>query len=152
MGRHSSPDDGDSEDDLVDALLAAQSTAVGRHAEGTQPAPGPPAGVPPMGPEPSTPEPVFEPGSGLPSAPAATPATPRTHSTAADLALVRHHGDVRARCLAGLLAPFVVYAAVLLAVGESSTAWALWIFAPLVLAGILVGSFLDAGHKRYPAG
>jgi hypothetical protein len=164
VGRHSSPDD---DDDLVDALVAVQAgtAAIGRHAEpnldsadtleppaeppAKPPAVGPPAEPPAVGPPVLGPH--FESGTGAPTA-APQPAAARTHSSAADLTLVRHHGDVRARCLAGLLAPFVVYAAVLLAAGASAAAWALWIFAPLVLAGILVGAFLDAGHKRYPAG
>lgn len=164
MGRHSSPDDDDDDEgDLVDVLLADPTVAtteveVGRHGE--PPAPEPPVLEPAasepaaFGPpvlEPPALEPHFQVGTGVPTA-APEPAPARPHSTAADLALVRHHGDVRARCLAGVIVPFLGYAAVLLAVGGSGAAWAIWVFVPLILAGILVGAFLDAGHKRYPTG
>jgi hypothetical protein len=159
VGRHSSPDDDDDDEgDLVDALLADPAAAdteseVGRHGEpaALEPPAFEPAALEPAALEPPVPEPHFEAGTGVPAA-ASEPAAPRLHSTAADLALVRHHGDVRARCIAGVIVPFIGYAAVLLAVGGSGTAWAIWVFAPLILAGILVGAFLDAGHKRYPTG
>ncbi|HEU5267087.1 MAG TPA: hypothetical protein VFU35_10315 [Jatrophihabitans sp.] len=71
------------------------------------------------------------------------------HSTRADLALIKAHGDVRARCLAALVVPFVVYVVVLAVVGAAGRTYLLWIFIPLVVAGVLFGAFLDAGHKRY---
>ncbi|MCW2597892.1 MAG: hypothetical protein JWP39_3780 [Jatrophihabitans sp.] len=72
------------------------------------------------------------------------------HSTSADAALIRHHSDVRARCAAGVVVPFVLYVVVLVAVGSFRiSTFLLWIWIPLVTAGVLVGQFLDAGHRRY---
>jgi hypothetical protein len=36
-------------------------------------------------------------------------------------------------------------------VGATGRTYLLWIFIPLVVAGVLFGAFLDAGHKRYPS-
>jgi hypothetical protein len=75
------------------------------------------------------------------------------HATSADAALVRHHSDVRARCAAGVVVPFVLYAVVLVAIGSFRfSTFLLWIWIPLVTAGLLVGQFLDAGHRRYDVG
>jgi hypothetical protein len=92
---------------------------------------------------------------GAPPVPEPAPAPPGTdrtrHSTRADFALLRAHGDVRARCLAAVVVPFVVYVVVLAVVGATGRTYLLWIFIPLVVAGVLFGAFLDAGHKRYPS-
>lgn len=88
---------------------------------------------------------------------AATVAEPATaakpagaHATAADLTLLRRHGDVRARCIAGLIVPFVAYVVVLLAIGSfTGRTFLLWLAVPIVVAGVLVGLFLDLGHRRY---
>jgi hypothetical protein len=88
-------------------------------------------------------------GAAPEAAPEAAPKPARSHSTAADVALVRAHSDVRARCIAALVVPFVLYVAVLVAIGASGSRYLLWIFIPLISAGLLVGAFLDAGHRRY---
>jgi hypothetical protein len=157
MGRHSAPDD--DEDSTQTAVLtelpaddvALEDGAAGRHARGdeepvdvgldiTAGTVGDTAETPALFEEPAT-----------PPAPSTPPA--RTgHSTGADFALVRRHGDVRARCLAGLLAPFVLYAVAMIVGGASGRQVLLWLFIPLITAGVLVGIFLDAGHKRYPTG
>jgi hypothetical protein len=72
------------------------------------------------------------------------------HATRHDFALVMAHGDVRARVAAAVLVPFVVYVAVLAVIGELTVHNLIWIWAPAVAAGVLVGLVLDAGHRRYP--
>jgi hypothetical protein len=68
-------------------------------------------------------------------------------STAADLALLREHSDVRARVIAALVVPFVLYTAVLYLAGAMHS-YFIWIWIPLVTAGVLAGSILDAAHRR----
>jgi len=70
-------------------------------------------------------------------------------STAADLALIRRHGDVRNRVLGAALAPFVLYVVVLLVLSATAVQYLLWIWIPTVIAGVLIGFVLDAGHKRH---
>jgi hypothetical protein len=70
-------------------------------------------------------------------------------STSADLALLRHHGDVRARVIAAVVAPFVIYTAVMILIG-SVHVYLIWVWIPLVTAGVLAGSMLDAAHRKYP--
>ena len=142
MGRHSASDD--EPEDAASGILVEDEPSAGRHSQ-------------PAAPESeSSPEPPDQPAA--PTAEAATvdAAAPAQkarswHSTAADLALLKSHGDVRARCLAGVVVPFVIYVAVLLAIGATGRQYLLWIFIPLVVAGVLVGVFLDAGFKRYPS-
>jgi hypothetical protein len=89
---------------------------------------------------------------GAPSAEAAVEPKrkrPRERSTAADFALVRDHSDVRARVIAALLVPFAIYTAAMAAVGRLDRSYLLWIWIPLVTAGILIGLFLDLGHRKY---
>ncbi|WP_375491499.1 hypothetical protein [uncultured Jatrophihabitans sp.] len=76
-------------------------------------------------------------------------ANPR--STAADVALVRRHRDVLARCVAAAVVPFVVYVVVLLVVGAATRTYLLFVFIPLITAGLLVGALLDAAHRRHDA-
>ena len=82
----------------------------------------------------------------LPSA--GTPAEPDLSPTARDFALLRTHPDVRNRAIAALLVPFVAYAVVMVVTGRSGD-FLIWIWTPLILAGVLVGLMLDLGHKRY---
>jgi hypothetical protein len=72
------------------------------------------------------------------------------HSTSADLALLREHSEVRNRCIAAVIVPFVLYTAFLLAI-SSMDVFLIWIWVPTVSAGILAGGFLDAAHRRYDA-
>lgn len=150
MGRHSAPDDeaDDPRDAGVGAVLTAKTVTAGRHAQPDQDKE--PAGTRPSVEPNALPRPRL--GTQTESVVVAEPVGRRAHSTAADLALVRARSDVRARCLAALLVPFVLYAVVLQAVGATGTQWALWAFVPLIVAGVLVGTFLDSGHRRYPSG
>lgn len=87
-----------------------------------------------------------------PEPPAKTKKPKGAQSTRSDLALIRTHADVRARCAAGLLVPFVLYVAALVVIGPLSLVrFLLWIWIPLITAGVLVGLFLDVGHRRYDA-
>ena len=86
-----------------------------------------------------------------PTASTSPPKPPRgAQSTGADLALIRQHPELRNRVLGAALAPFVVYAAVLLLLSARGAQYLLWIWIPMVTAGVLIGLVLDAGHKRYP--
>lgn len=71
-----------------------------------------------------------------------------SQSTAADLALLRAHPELRARVIAAAIAPFVIYVVVLLLVGAATRIYLIWIWVPLVAAGVLAGSMLDAAHRR----
>jgi hypothetical protein len=77
--------------------------------------------------------------------PAAAPAPARESATQADLRLLREQPALRARCAAGLLVPFVIFALVVALIGVSD--FLVWVWIPAVAAGILVGSFIDAAHK-----
>jgi hypothetical protein len=79
------------------------------------------------------------------------PAARGAHSTAADLALLRRHGDVRNRVIGAVLVPFVLYGAVMLLLGVTGVQYLLWIWIPLVSAGVLAGLILDAAHRHRPA-
>jgi len=93
-------------------------------------------------PEPAEPTPA--------PAPTTQPKRPRAaQSTAADLALIRRHADVRNRVLGAAVAPFVLYAVVLLVLSATGVQYLLWIWIPTVIAGVLIGFVLDAGHKRH---
>lgn len=76
------------------------------------------------------------------SAPAA-----RRSGTRADLRLLREQTALRARCAAAIVVPFVIYALVLVVIGRTGV-FLLWIWIPMVTAGVLFGGFLDAAHRR----
>ena len=70
--------------------------------------------------------------------------------TVGDLGLIRRHGDVRARVIAAVIVPFLVFFAVYVLIGALTVRSLIWIWVPAVTAGVLVGLLLDAGHRRYP--
>lgn len=85
-----------------------------------------------------------------PAAPvaAADGVEPAAAKAQTDFELLKARADVRARVVAAIVVPFVLYAVVLTAIG--SFGWRvllIWIWIPLVTAGIIVGLFLDAGHR-----
>jgi hypothetical protein len=135
MGRHSAPDD-----DTETTAVAVQAPSErrprpGRHArpedvEDEQPTQA--AGVEA---EPASPAPV---GKG-------------NQSTAADLELLRRHSDVRARVIAAVVVPFVLYTAVLYAISAIDV-YFIWVWIPLVTAGVVAGSILDAAHRKRGSG
>ena len=120
MGRHSVPDD-----DAPDDVLASSGVASA-----------PSAGVPAAGPA----EPVAAGARG------GSPEPPALRGSHADLALLRTDSALRARCIAAAAAPFVLYTVGLFVVGRTGI-YLLWVWVPIVLAGIGVGAMLDIGHR-----
>jgi hypothetical protein len=157
VGRHSVPDDDEdggvllADDDA--AAVAVDAAALGRHArrDGAQVPGGEAAGAAPRPPA----APVTAPGtqSTAPVAEAVPPASPAgrvrkgDHSTAADLRLLRAHSDVRARVIAAVVAPFVIYTVAVYLAGALD-AYVIWVWLPLITAGVLAGSVLDAAHRK----
>lgn len=69
---------------------------------------------------------------------------------AADLRLLRENPSLRARCAAAVIVPFALYTVVMIVVGRIGL-YLLWVWIPTVLAGILVGAFLDRAHNSQTA-
>jgi hypothetical protein len=135
MGRHSAPDD--DEDVARPASATAAPVRPARHARADEPVDE--AAGDPAQPQLTQPEP----------APAAKQARRGGQSTAADLALLRERADVRNRCIAAVVVPFVLYTVVIYLIGAVGV-YLLWIWIPLVAAGVLAGSILDAAHRKPP--
>ncbi|MEO9139142.1 MAG: hypothetical protein ABI345_08755 [Jatrophihabitans sp.] len=74
--------------------------------------------------------------------------TAKAGSGASDLALLRANSALRARVMAAVLVPFLVYAGVLLVIDTRGLrTFLIWIWIPLVTAGVLAGLLLDAAHR-----
>lgn len=149
MGRHSAPDDA-TEPVAAAAAVEAPSrpSPRPRHAqpdgqEAAATAPPEPAVPAEPAVESAGPAAPVEPAG--PAAPAAPAKVPR--ATAADLALLRSRSDVRARVLAAIVVPFLLYTVVMFLIGRTDV-YLIWIWIPLVTAGVLAGSFLDAAHRK----
>jgi hypothetical protein len=71
--------------------------------------------------------------------------SPTKTSAVADLQLVLHNPRLLATCVAAAIAPFVCYFAVILGAHATSD-WAIFLGAPLVAAGVLVGAALDRAY------
>ncbi|HET8583110.1 MAG TPA: hypothetical protein VFL65_07640 [Jatrophihabitans sp.] len=171
MGRHSAPDDGHDVATIAAPPRRGTAAARARHARPDAEDVETTATIPPVTEAPHSPAAETEPLPAEP-APAATeplpvegaatepaPALPArrgwvgrgNQATAADLALLRTRSDVRARCIAAVVVPFVIYSAVMYLIG-SLHVYLIWIWIPLVTAGIFAGSILDAAHRKYPPG
>ena len=178
MGRHSAPDDAGDSDAAVPAAVAAPSrpSPRPRHASPDE-APAPAAPPRPLALVPPSVEPVAEappaepaveadpeeftleeaPTEEAPTEEAAEPSsvgaaearTREPRATSADLALLRHRGDIRARVIAAIVVPFILYTAVMLLIGRMDV-YLIWIWIPLVTAGVVGGSILDSAHRRPP--
>ena len=72
------------------------------------------------------------------------------HGTNADLHLLRTSPALRARCIAAIVVPFALYVVLLVVIGHLGS-FLLWVWVPTVLAGVLVGLFLDLAHRRSEA-
>jgi hypothetical protein len=169
MGRHSAG--GDDEDDLQSAgavIVAVESS--GRHSRAedvdsdgasepaptvllTKARPSPTADTAPMAPIKTTAGEANWSTAPIPAVAAPAPQPAAEHEpgpTARDFALFREHSDVRNRAIAAVLAPFVVYAVVMVATDRTGV-FLIWLWTPVILAGVLMGLILDLGHKRYGA-
>jgi hypothetical protein len=176
MGRHSASDDDDAAGAVATAAVPASATSIGRHAT-AEDAPAaaialeppvvplprlePPkaAPLPPLDPPKAGPLPLLEPPVTLPAvppeAPPQTPPAAAGHAptkrapsgTQADLNLLRQHPAVRAQCAAAVLVPFVIYTVVMVVISRTDV-YLVWIWLPIVSAGILLGAFLDRAHRR----
>ncbi len=80
----------------------------------------------------------------------AGPARAGASSTVADIQLVLHDRVLLLRCCAALALPFAVFFAIIVALGKVHD-WALLIFAPMVLAGVLLGWQLDRAYASQSA-
>jgi hypothetical protein len=67
--------------------------------------------------------------------------------TRADLRMLRQHPAVRAQAIAAVLASFLVYTLVIIAIGRTSS-YVYWLWIPIVASGVLVGLVLDLAHRR----
>lgn len=74
------------------------------------------------------------------------PASAHQSGTHADLQMLRENPALRARCIAAAVVPFLLYTVVLVVVGRADL-YLVWVWIPIVLAGILVGTMLDLGHR-----
>jgi hypothetical protein len=130
MGRHSAPDEED--EDVVVAPLAVETAPPrGRHARSE------------------------DGDSGIEAEHLAQPA-PATvgkgnQSTAADVALLRQHSEVRARVVAAGVVPIILYTVALYATGALGV-YFIWVWIPLVTSGVAAGRFLDSAHRKYGTG
>lgn len=173
MGRHSAPGDDEDGDVLITSAIVIDAPRSGRHARPDEESESSPPGtqlpfvavaartserlVPP---EPET-DLAAEPTVEVAREPAAevelvadasvqkvAPQVRRgSRSTVADLELLRAHSDVRARVIAAVVAPFVIYTLAMY-LGSALDLYFIWVWLPLVTAGVLAGSILDAAHRK----
>jgi hypothetical protein len=71
----------------------------------------------------------------------------RESPTRADLRLLRSHPGLRSRCAAGVVVPFLLFTIVIIVLGRPDV-YLIWVWIPIVAAGVLVGTFLDRAHKQ----
>jgi hypothetical protein len=75
------------------------------------------------------------------------PAVSAKTSAVADLQLVLHNPRLLFTCMAAVSLPFAIYFIVLMTLGRLAV-WPVFIGAPMVLAGILVGAVLDHAYHQ----
>jgi hypothetical protein len=114
----------------------------------------------PDGPAEPAPDPATDPAVAEPTPEPEAGKTPKTGKGRAakgggrtsDLALLRTNSAVRARVVAAVVVPFVFYVGVLLVLDNLDIRTALiWIWIPLVTAGVVGGLMLDIGHREAAA-
>jgi len=66
--------------------------------------------------------------------------------TRADVNLLKAVPGLRARALAGVLVPFLLYTVLMVLLGRTD-AFLIWLWIPAVLAGAVVGHLLDRAHE-----
>jgi type IV secretory pathway VirB10-like protein len=67
--------------------------------------------------------------------------------TRADLRMLREQPAVRAQVIGAVIASFLIYTLVMLALGRTDK-YLLWLWVPIVACGVLVGLVLDLAHRR----
>ena len=67
--------------------------------------------------------------------------------TRADLRMLREQPAVRAQVIGAVIASFLIYTLVMLALGHTDK-YLLWLWVPIVACGVLVGLVLDLAHRR----
>ncbi len=72
---------------------------------------------------------------------------PSVPPTRADFNLLRAIPGLRARVLAAIVVPFLIYTGFMVLIGRMDV-YLIWLFIPTVIAGTLVGHFLDKAHER----
>lgn len=169
VGRHSAPDENEDGDVLVTSAVVIDPPRLGRHARPDDEddiEPGGPPGTPlhfvavaeqatvrlvPPGPDA---DPAAEPTVEVAREPdvqvdrnLARQVGKGNQSTSADLELLRAHSDVRARVIAAVVAPFVIYTLAMY-LGGALNVYFIWVWLPLVTAGVLAGSILDSAHRK----
>jgi hypothetical protein len=73
----------------------------------------------------------------------------RVHATSAvaDLQLVLHSRRLLIACVLAVVVPFGIYFGIIVGVGKLVD-WALFLFAPMIVAGVTVGAVLDRAYAR----
>jgi hypothetical protein len=169
VGRHSAVEDEEEGEDLLDLLATdragdevaeAPPTSRGRHTRAeSDPDPDAAARDPErrslngtgQGPDAVVTEPN-------PAAPQPTVTGQPGNGTRADVRLMRHNRALLARCVAALVVPFVLYTLVLVVIGDVGDVsdpaaggfrdFFIWLWIPALIAGALLGAFLDAAHRH----
>jgi hypothetical protein len=110
------------------------------------PAPAPPTTAPPTPAPPPAPAPAK---AEVAPSPAKTKKRKKDGETdtQADLRVLRENSAVRARSIAGVLVSFLLYTVVMIVIGQTAM-YLLWIWIPIVVAGVLVGVVLDLAHRQ----
>ena len=170
MGRHSAPDDDDETDIIVAARTGDSLSRPGRHARAadeteavsahdTESAATQETAPRRAADEAAATRETAPPGAAdaaaatrqAPEAESAAAVGKVNRSTAADLALLRARADVRARVIAAILVPLILYTLVMY-LAEALDGYFLWIWVPLVTAGVVAGGILDAAHRTREGG
>jgi hypothetical protein len=79
--------------------------------------------------------------------PAPPVAVAKKTSAVADVQFVLHNPRVLVACFLAAAVPFALYLVVMISAGLMRD-WALFLGAPLVLAGVLIGAVLDRAYGR----
>jgi hypothetical protein len=78
------------------------------------------------------------------------PAPKRERGGRTDVRLLRENPSLRARSIAALVLPFILYTIALVVISRLDV-YLFWIWIPAILAGVLFGAQLDAAVKRTTA-
>lgn len=79
----------------------------------------------------------------------APPAPTRNKTSAvADLHVIMRSPRLSAACVAAVVLPFLCYFAIIVGLHKTGD-WALFIGAPMVLSGVLIGALLDRAYDRF---